>query len=40
VDLVLKACNEIGDILDLKHGRGDRRPIEDILRRSVKLVNQ
>ncbi|KIM80035.1 hypothetical protein PILCRDRAFT_98037 [Piloderma croceum F 1598] len=24
VDLVLKACDEIGDILDLKHGRGDR----------------
>jgi serine palmitoyltransferase len=39
VDLVQKACDEIGDILDLKHGRGDRWPIEDIMR-SVELVNQ
>jgi serine palmitoyltransferase len=40
VDLVLKACDEIGDILDLKHGQGERWPIEDIMRRSVELVNQ
>jgi serine palmitoyltransferase len=40
VDLVLKACDEIGEILDLKHGQGERWPIEDIMRRSVELVNQ
>jgi serine palmitoyltransferase len=40
VDLVLKACDEIGEILDLKHGQRERWPIEDIIRRSVELVNQ
>lgn len=40
VDLVLKACDEIGEILDLKHGQGERWSLEDILRRSVELVNQ
>jgi len=40
VDLVLRACDEIGEVLDLKHGRGERWPIEEILRRSVELVNQ
>jgi serine palmitoyltransferase len=40
VDLVLKACDEIGEVLDLKHGQGERWPIEDIIRRSVELVKQ
>jgi serine palmitoyltransferase len=40
IDLVLKACDEIGEILDLKHGQGERWPLEDILSRSVELVNQ
>jgi serine palmitoyltransferase len=40
VDLVLKACDEIGEVLDLKHGQGERWRLEDILSRSVELVNQ
>jgi serine palmitoyltransferase len=40
VDLVLKACDEIGEVLDLKHGQGERWCLEDILSRSVELVNQ
>jgi len=40
IDLVLRACDEIGEILDLKHGQGERWPLEDILTRSVELVNQ
>ncbi|KAH7882914.1 pyridoxal phosphate-dependent transferase [Phlebopus sp. FC_14] len=39
IDVVLKACDEIGDILDLKHGHGERWPLEDIMKRSVELVN-
>lgn len=40
IDLVLKACDEIGEILDLKHGQSERWPLEAILSRSVELVNQ
>lgn len=40
VDLVLKACDEIGEVLDLKHGKGERWALEDILGRSVELVNE
>jgi serine palmitoyltransferase len=40
VDLVLTACDEIGEILDLKHGQGERWSLGDILSRSVELVNQ
>jgi serine palmitoyltransferase len=40
VDVVLKACDEIGDILDLKHGAGERWPLEEIINRSTELVNQ
>ncbi|KAI0080463.1 serine palmitoyltransferase 2 [Panus rudis PR-1116 ss-1] len=39
VDTVLKACDEIGDILDLKQGVGERWPLEEIMRRAVELVN-
>ncbi|KIO02522.1 hypothetical protein M404DRAFT_650481 [Pisolithus tinctorius Marx 270] len=39
IDVVLRACDEIGDILDLKHGKGKRWPIEEIVKRSVELVH-
>ncbi|KAF7985782.1 hypothetical protein HWV62_405 [Athelia sp. TMB] len=37
VDEVLRACDEIGDVLDLKHGKGERWPLERILDESVQL---
>lgn len=40
VDLVLTACDDIGDVLDLKHGKGKRWPLQDILSKSVELVNE
>jgi len=40
VDVVLKACDEVGDILDLKHGTGERWALQEIINRSVELVNQ
>jgi serine palmitoyltransferase len=40
MDVVLRACDEIGDLLDLKHGAGERWPVEEIIKRSVELVNQ
>ena|ERR1700722_3305878 len=39
MDAVLRACDEIGDLLDLKHGAGERWPLEEIISRSVELVN-
>ncbi|KAF9242270.1 pyridoxal phosphate-dependent transferase [Melanogaster broomeanus] len=39
IDTILKACDELGDILDLKHGHGERLPLEVIMKRSVELVN-
>ncbi|KAG9313724.1 pyridoxal phosphate-dependent transferase [Chiua virens] len=39
IDAVLQACDELGDILDLKHGHGERWPLEQIVKRSVELVN-
>ena len=39
IDTILLACDELGDILDLKHGDGERWPLEQIMRRSVELVN-
>ncbi|KAI0795575.1 pyridoxal phosphate-dependent transferase [Abortiporus biennis] len=39
VDCVIKACDEIGDLLDLKHGDGERWPLEEIISRAVELVN-
>ena len=39
MDVILRACDEIGDLLDLKHGEGDRWPIEEIVNRAVELVN-
>lgn len=40
VDVVLKACDEVGDVLDLKHATGERWPLQEIINRSVELVNQ
>ncbi|KAI6015260.1 pyridoxal phosphate-dependent transferase [Pisolithus orientalis] len=39
IDIILRACDEVGDILDLKHGHGERWPLEEIMKRSVELVN-
>lgn len=39
IDVVLRACDELGDLMDLKHGRGERWPIEEIVTRSVELVH-
>ena len=39
IDTILLACDELGDILDLKHGDGERWPLEQIMKRSVELVN-
>ncbi|KDQ54167.1 hypothetical protein JAAARDRAFT_136140 [Jaapia argillacea MUCL 33604] len=38
IDLVLKACDEIGDVLDLKHRPGDRWPLEKIMANAIELV--
>lgn len=39
VDTVLKACDEIGDVLDLKHGipKKERWSLEEIVERAVEL---
>ncbi|KAI6132952.1 pyridoxal phosphate-dependent transferase [Pisolithus croceorrhizus] len=39
IDIVLRACDELGDLMDLKHGRGERWPIEEIVTRSDELVH-
>ncbi|KAJ4496105.1 serine palmitoyltransferase 2 [Lentinula edodes] len=41
IDCILKACDEIGDVLDLKHGisRKERWSLDEICRRAVELVN-
>lgn len=39
IDAILRACDEVGDILDLKHGQGERWPLEQIIKRSTDLVN-
>jgi serine palmitoyltransferase len=40
IDTILRACDEIGDVLDLKHGipRSERWTIEDISSRAVELA--
>ncbi|KAG9003841.1 serine palmitoyltransferase component [Tulasnella sp. JGI-2019a] len=42
VDTLLKACEEIGTVLDLKHGipAAERWTLEEVMERSVELVNQ
>ncbi|KAF8452379.1 pyridoxal phosphate-dependent transferase [Boletus edulis BED1] len=39
IDTILQACDELGDILDLKHGHSERWPLEQIMKQSVELVN-
>ena len=41
IDCVLRACDEIGDVLDLKHGirSSDRWGIERIVKHAVELAN-
>jgi serine palmitoyltransferase len=39
IDTILKACDEIGDVLDLKHGKGERWKLEKIMDSAVELVN-
>lgn len=39
IDTVLQACDELGDVLDLKHGHSERWSLEQIMKRSVELVN-
>ncbi|KAI0357850.1 serine palmitoyltransferase 2 [Trametes cingulata] len=38
IDTVLRACDEIGDLLDLKQASGERWPVEEIISRAVELV--
>ena len=38
VDGLLRACDEIGDVLDLKQAEGERWPVEEIISRAVELV--
>ena len=38
VDTVLRACDEIGDYLDLKQASGERWPVEEIISRAVEIV--
>ncbi|EIW80061.1 serine palmitoyltransferase 2 [Coniophora puteana RWD-64-598 SS2] len=38
IDVVLRACDEIGDVLDLKHSHGERWAVDEICKRSVELV--
>ncbi|KAG1812440.1 serine palmitoyltransferase 2 [Suillus subaureus] len=38
IDMVLQACDEVGGILDLKHGLGERWGIDEIRERAVELV--
>ena len=39
IDTVLRACDEIGDVLDLKHLPGERWPLERIMDSAVELAN-
>ena len=39
IDTVLIACDEIGDVLDLKHLPGERWPIQRIMDSAAELVN-
>ena len=39
IDTILRACDEIGDILDLKHAPGERWPLERIMNSATELVN-
>lgn len=38
IDTVLRACDEIGDALDLKHRPGERWPLDKVIANAVELV--
>lgn len=38
VDMILRASDEIGEVLDLKQATGERWPVEEIISRAVELV--
>lgn len=40
IDETLRACDEIGTALDLKHGKGERWSIEEVMARAVELVRE
>ncbi|KAJ7762717.1 pyridoxal phosphate-dependent transferase [Mycena maculata] len=42
IDAILRACDDVGDVLDLKHGLrpGERWSIEDVCARALELVHQ
>ncbi|TDL20642.1 serine palmitoyltransferase 2 [Rickenella mellea] len=39
VDCLLRACDEVGGVLDLKHAEGERWSVEEVVRRAGELVN-
>ncbi|KAJ7163859.1 pyridoxal phosphate-dependent transferase [Mycena crocata] len=39
IDTVLRACDEVGDVLDLKHGVGPRWSVDEVCARALELVN-
>lgn len=39
IDLILRACDEIGDILDLKTGK-NRWSADEVIRRAEELVHE
>lgn len=38
VDILLRACDEIGTVLDLKHGGGERWTVDEVIERAVELA--
>ncbi|KAB5591099.1 Serine palmitoyltransferase [Ceratobasidium theobromae] len=40
IDEVLRACDEIGTALDLKHGKGERWTVEQVIEHAVELVRE
>lgn len=39
VDELLRACDEVGDILDLKFNGGDRWTVDEVISRAIELVH-
>ena len=39
IDTILRACDDIGDILDLKHSPGERWPLKQVMDNATELVN-
>lgn len=39
VDTLLRACDEIGDLLDIKSLSGERWTVDEVIERAVELVN-